>query len=134
MLGFDKFTVLGRGKYSRGDVMDHPWLREADTVVFIAGNEDYDPSETEEYDRSVKYRNVFSRLLRRDKEVVFLYLDRPKQGTLSATKFVETVRKNRSLPYRDERKYKNLRRFLPEGLSERAVRYIVRKLEDCDLH
>ena len=133
LLPKDKFVLMGRGRHEEMDMADHPYTQEADVVVFIAGNENYDPAEKEYEDINHKYRDIFKKLLRRGKEIIFLYLDRPKQSTLSATQLSKSIRSNRYYSSRDERKYKNLRPFFPEKLSDKGIKYIVRKLEECNL-
>lgn len=130
----DRFVVMGRKSHQNQvrDLCNHRFTREADTVVFIAGNENYDPEDMERYARYNKYKELFDGLGREGKEVVFLYLDRPTDG-VSATKFSAAVREHSHLPYRSEDKYEKLRDYLPVGLSDKGVRYIIRKLEECDL-
>jgi len=126
-----KTVLLGRGKYKSSDIIRHPFVREADTIVFIAGNENYNPSETEYDDIHHKYQNSF-REFSRKKEVIFLYLDRPEKNTISATELCKAVIHNRNKS--NETKYNNLRKYFPSNLSNRGFKYIIDKLEQCDLH
>lgn len=130
----DKFALIGRKSHQDQikDLCKHKFTQEADTVVFIAGNENYDPVEIEEHARNKKYKKRFEGLLKEGKEVVFLYLDRPTDG-VSATKFSEALQKYSYLSYGSKQKSDKLRPYLPKGLSDKGVRYIIRKLEECDL-
>ena len=136
LLPSDKFALVGRTTNTdqTSDLVNHKFTREADTVVFIAGNEDYDPDTKEKEARRKKYKNRFRGLLKSGKEVIFLYLDRPTHSpeSVSATKFSNAVTKYKDLP--EDKKYKKLRKYLPDGLSEKAIKYIIRKLDECDLH
>jgi len=126
----DKTALLGRGRHQVSDLVFHDFTNQADTVVFIAGNEDYDPETMESYARNKKYKYFFRGLVEQGKEVVFLYLDRPSDG-VSATKMSQALRDYRHVPYDDKVEF--LRNFFPIGLSDKAVRYIIKKLERCDL-
>ena len=134
LLPVDRYVLIGRRSHSNQvkDLCKHPFTQEADVIVFIAGNENYDPIEMERSVRDNKYKKRFDGLIGEGKEIVFLYLDRPTNG-VSATKFSAAVKKYSYLPYRSKRKYEKLSPFLPEGLSDKAVRYIIRKLSECDL-
>jgi hypothetical protein len=134
LLPSDRFILMGRGSNQANDMADHPFTQEADTIVFIAGNENYDPKEKEMEDRKYGYAEIFNKLLMRNKEIIFLYLDRPQQNILSATQLSSNIQANRHYSFRDGRKYQILRPFFPENLSNASVRYITRKLEECDLH
>lgn len=129
LLPEDRFILMGRGHYEEQDMVDHPYVKEADTIVIIAGNENYDPAVKEYEDTTKKYKEVFDKLLRRKKEVIFLYLDRPKLSSLSATELCKSV-----IQYQNRSdKHERLRKYFPEGLSDKGIKYIVRKLEECDL-
>ena len=126
LLDEDRFVLMGRGPHEEADMVEHPYVKEADTIVFIAGNENYVPKDKEMEDITIKYKEVFDKLLRRKKEIVFLYLDRPYQSSLSATKLCNDVKNGKDINV--------LRNYLPDGLPDKAIRYIVRKLKKCDLH
>ena len=135
LLPKDKFFLMGRGSHEESDMVEHPYVKEAETIVFIAGNENYVPKDKELEDITIKYREIFNKLLRRKKEIVFLYLDRPQQSILSATKLCQSIRNGDDIiSRRDQKNIENLRNYFPEGLPDSAVRYIVRKLRYCDLH
>jgi len=132
LLPADKFSLVKKSRDLAKDLEYHQFVREADTVVFIAGNESYDPSIHERYSSKIKYRKRFEKLVQMGKEIIFLFLDRPKLNTLSATKLIETVRRNRRSAYDSRTRSNIIRPFLPENLSDKGVRYISRKLEECD--
>ena len=123
LLPEDKFVLMGRGYHEEISMEDHHFVKESDTIVFIAGNENYNQREKEQEDLNIKYKEIFDKLLRRRKEIVFLYLDRPQQSTLSATQLCKAVKRGDSVD-----------NYFPEGLSNKGIRYIVKKLKECDLH
>ena len=125
LMPVDKTILMRRTRHEEVDLAQHRSTREADVIVFIAGNENFDETITERSDREDKYRDVFKAL--KNKEVVFLYLNRPSNG-VSATKFVQ------SLILHPNERSSYFRKYLPDGLSERAVSYIIRKLKECKLH
>ena len=120
----DRTILMQRTRHEEQDLANHEFMMEADTIVFIAGNENFSEKETEITDRNKKYRDVFNIL--KHKEVVFLYLNRPENG-VSATKFVKSL-----ITHSDE-KEEYFRKYLPEKLSKKAVHYIIRKLKECNL-
>ena len=133
LLPSDKFILMGRGRDQIKDMYRHKFTMESDIIVFIAGNENYDPNEKEYEDINEKYRDIFRELRRKNKEIVFLYLNRPKQGSLSATELSKAVLANKNLSRHDPEKYNKLKQYFPENLSDKGIKYIVRKLEECDL-
>ena len=125
LMPVNKTILMQRTRQEEADLAKHRLTQEADVIVFIAGNENFNVSVTERSDRQTKYRAVFDAL--KNKEVVFLYLNRPTNG-VSATKFVQSLINN------PKRETEYFRKYLPEGLSDRAVNYIIRKLKECKLH
>lgn len=122
----DRTVLLKRTSDQVFDMVEHEYTQEADVIVFIAGNENYYPPTAENHDRRYKYREIFNALVSEGKEVILLYLDRP-EGGVSATKFVEALKNNNT------KDYGYFRLYLPEKLSDKGVRYIVKKLKQCHL-
>ena len=130
LLPSDRFALVGRRSHHDQiyDLVNHKYTREADTVVFIAGNENYNLRKMETFARQKKYHDIFRGLMKKGKEIVFLYLNRPSNG-ISATKLSKVVRKYKYC----KDKQKKIRPYLPNGLSDKAVRYIISKLKKCNL-
>ncbi len=63
----------------------------------------------------------------------YIYLSRPLLHTLSASKFIESIMKIKHKEKLDKRDYKRLRYYMPEKLSDKGVKYIVKQLRRCDL-
>lgn len=96
-----------------------------DVVVYIRGNEDYNPRQKS---REIKkrYSDLIKSLNRRGIDMDFIYLDRPLAHVLSASKFIEALNK-------PKKKYHKLRYYLPKNLSDKGVKYIVHKLRKYNL-
>ena len=126
LLPSHKLALVKWTKKRDKELVEHRFTQEADTVVFLVGNEGYIPEDHEKYSKEVKYKSSIKALIKAGKEVVFLFLNRPKLNTISATKLCQTIMNGGSID--------QIRFFLPKELSEKGVRYIFRKLKQCNLH
>ena len=95
-----------------------------DVVIFIRGKEEENIKEKEK-ERRERYKRVFNKLKRRGVKVDFLIIDRPEKEVLSATKFIESLKRGDS--------YENLKFFLPENLPDSECKYIIRNLKKQNL-
>jgi hypothetical protein len=101
------------------------FLHGIDTVIFLRGNEE-DDNEAKERERLKKYSELIKKLKRRHINLDFLIIDRPEIETLSSTKFIEALRKNKN--------YHKLKYFLPKDLSYDKAMYIINRLKTFPLH
>ena len=112
-------VILKRAK-GMMDVLDE--IKGIDVVIFLRGNEtDVEDLRDKEEERLRKYKPVIQKLKRRGVKTDFLIIDRPEKHILSATKFVEAIKRGDS--------YRKLRFFVPKDLPEEEFRYIIRKLK-----
>ena len=81
-----------------------------------------------------RYRYLISCLRDINIKMDFIFLERPNLNILSATKFIKAIKHYRKKQRKlTEYEYKKLRFFIPEKLSDKAVKYIVNELFKCNL-
>ena len=103
---------------------------EFDTVIYLRGNENFN-IRSKIRDTKNRYRELIRRLLKRKIDIDFIFLDRPKLATLSATKLVELINRMKNENRLDMNK---LRKFLPKKLSDKGVKYIGKNLMKYDVY
>lgn len=102
------------------DVLNHRFIHNADTVVYIRGNEGYNVQKVERK-MLENCRNLIGGLRGMNKSMDFYYVDRPDVEYLSATKFIEDI-----LRYGNN--YRKLKRYLPSDLPREEIRYIIDRI------
>ena len=117
-----KDRIILKKAYSFDDVLDE--IEGIDVVIFIRGKEEED-IKAKEKERRERYENVFRRIRRRGVKVDFLIIDRPEKHVLSATKFIESLKRGDS--------FSKLKFFLPENLPNEECKYIIRNLKKQNL-
>ena len=117
-----KDRIILKKAYSFNDVLEE--IDGIDVVIFIRGKEE-ENTKAKEKERREKYENIFRRIRRRGVKVDFLIIDRPEKNVLSATKFIEALKRGDS--------YNKLKYFLPEKLPDNECKYIIRHLKKQNL-
>lgn len=100
------------------------YVDDIDVVVYVRGNEDYIP-QLRSQKTSMNYGDIERALKRRGIRMDYVFLERPLKHVLSASLFIKELLKQRD---NDRINYDKLNFYLPENLSRKACRYIVRKL------
>jgi len=113
------------------DVCDHKFVRDCDFFVIVRGYEnDTSRREMEKliYENTRELRHAIEpRGIKCD-----VYLtERESVSYLSATELIRKVVKYRNMPMNV--KYHKIDYFLPDGLKEETVKFIIKNLERCDL-
>ena len=98
-------------------ILDHKFMDDTDTIIYVRGNENYDIDEVEKKMFS-NFSKVITELYCINKRIDFYYVERPYASSLSATRFIEAISKYRN-------KYEKLRYYLPYDLSNESVKYII---------
>lgn len=104
------------------DVLNY--IDNIDTVIFLRGKESDNIEEIEDL-LLERYNKLFYKLKKRRIKLDYLIIDRPLLNILSTTKFIESILKNKS--------YEKLKFFVPENLSEKSFKYIIKKLKKENL-
>jgi hypothetical protein len=100
------------------------YIQDVDKVIFLKGKESDDIQEKEIFLKD-RYADLFHKLRKRKIKLDYLIIDRPLLNTLSTSKFIEAILKNKS--------YDELKFFVPEELSFSALKYIIKKLRKENL-
>jgi hypothetical protein len=118
---------------SSDDLHHHPFVRDADVVVIIRGNE-YSNIKKEEQTFLQRYQPTIDHFNHRGIKLYYNFLDRPDAKKLCATAMISELKryqgKYRNCHCREcvKRISHRMRKFLPSKLSSRTVRYIVHNL------
>ena len=103
------------------EVLEH--VEDIDIVIYLKGDEGNGYSIEQFTDIKNRYKPLLKQLKKRNIPMHFLVISRPLINKLSATKFVEAVRENPN----DK---KNLRYFVPKGLSDKSFNYIIKQIKN----
>ena len=141
LLPYDRVSLVFRE--SKYNLLEHPFVKEADVFVNLRGNEKkrkYEQIFLQPIKNNDKVNgivmgikkdaiNIISNkyfnkeLLRQHKHVIYYYTVRNENGP-SATKFTDTLTKYKN----NEATYEDVIKFLPQKLTEHIKKYIISRL------
>jgi hypothetical protein len=138
LLPTDRVSLVFRE--SKYNLLEHPFVKEADVFVNLRGNEKkrkYEQKFLQPIKNGIVGKNIVNKrainelnnnyfnkeLLLQHKHVIYYYTDRSENGP-SATKFTDTLTKYKN----NEATYEDVIKFLPQKLTEHIKKYIISRL------
>lgn len=138
LLPTDRVSLVFRE--SKYNLLEHPFVKEADVFVNLRGNEKkrkYEQKFLQPIRNGMVGKNIVNKrainelnnnyfnkeLLQQHKHVIYYYTDRNENGP-SATKFTDTLAKYK----KNEATYEDVIKFLPPKLTEHIKKYIISRL------
>lgn len=113
------------------DMLSEKILEDIDQVVWIRGDENNE----QQFNINI-YKNIINELAERGIGMDFYYTSRPLAETLSASEFIHNLLKykyRKNICHRSCQ-YERLEYFLPKGLSDKQINWIIYSLLKYDLH
>lgn len=127
----DKSRVSLQSYSSMKEIIKHPFYNKSDIIIYIRGIESNNNSSIQ--NKIIKKTlNTLYKICYDNKLMFYYYLERPRINILSASIFVNDIIKYKKMKFSE--KYHKLKFYLPNNLSYKSGKFIIKNLEKYNLY